>query len=133
MKRPRPRGRGRGTVALSACAGTSSSGRGSKTWLGRITLNVLREGRSFTVEITADGAWLVSHTAKLCVGFPLTQELEPLSAVYVEGHCKPQPDGAGGPSSGVREWAAAMESTPAFDVTLRGRDPNRFHFVHDDY
>src|SRR5918997_3543646 len=33
----------------------------SKTRLGRITLKVQRDGRRFTVDVTADGEGLVSH------------------------------------------------------------------------
>src|SRR5205809_1248992 len=53
-----PDGRGRGNVRLSS---DSSACRRSKIELGRFTLKVMRDGRRVTVEVTADGAGLVSH------------------------------------------------------------------------
>ena len=41
--------------------GDSSGYRGLKIELGRITLKVTRDGRSFTVDVASDGAGLVSH------------------------------------------------------------------------
>src|SRR3954454_13076578 len=52
------RDRGRWTVRLSR---HSLVCRGPKCELGRVTLKVQRDGRSFTVEVTADGDGLVSH------------------------------------------------------------------------
>src|SRR5215216_5245359 len=53
-----PGGRGRGNVRSS---GDSSACRGSKSRAWRFTLRVMRDGRRVTVEVTADGAGLVSH------------------------------------------------------------------------
>src|SRR3954453_6321440 len=60
------RDRGRWTVRLSR---HSSVCRGPKCELGRVTLKVMRDGRSFTVEVTSDGDGLVSHAGSaLLVG-----------------------------------------------------------------
>jgi hypothetical protein len=65
MTQLRPRWSGRGTVRLSS---DSAGSRGLETELGKITLKVQRDGRRFTVEVTADGEGLVSHAGVALLG-----------------------------------------------------------------
>ena len=60
-----PIGRGRGTVRLS---GDSVGVRRPQDLLGRFTLKVQRDGRSFTVDVAADGEGLVSHAGAALLG-----------------------------------------------------------------
>lgn len=74
------------------------------------------------------------------VAYRLTPELQALSGAQLWGHAGPPADGIGGdnPEFGtawtgdVREWAAAVERHPAFDVALCGHDADRVGFAYGD-
>ncbi len=48
------------STGICTCGGRFLS-RWSKDLLGRVTSTVMRDGRRFTVEVSSDGAGLVSH------------------------------------------------------------------------